>query len=84
MAWEVQFEKRAEKDLDKIPSRYRKKVLAILPVIAREPFTGKKLEGELKGFYSYRVWPYRIIYKIYEKVLIVVVVRIGHRQGIYE
>lgn len=84
MAWEVRFEKKARKELDKIPIHYQKRILAILPIIAADPFVGKKLDGELTGLYSYRVWPYRIIYKIYKKVLVVVIIRIGHRQGVYK
>lgn len=83
MAWEIRLEKRAQKELDKIPPQYQKKILAILPIIAEDPFIGKKLGGELAGLYSYCVWPYRIIYKIYKKILLVVILRIGHRQGVY-
>ena len=83
MVWEVRLEKKAQKELDKLPTQYRQKILAVLPIIADNPFFGKKLEGELAGLYSYRVWPYRVIYKIYKKVLIVVIVHISHRQGVY-
>jgi len=83
MKWEVKFEKKAQKELDRIPIQYKKKILAILPIIADNPFVGKKLEGELTGLYSYRVWPYRIIYKIYKNILVVVIIHIGHRQGVY-
>ena len=83
MKWEVKFEKKAQKELDRIPIQYQKKILAILPIIADNPFVGKKLEGELTGLYSYRVWPYRIIYKIYKNILVVVIIHIGHRQGVY-
>ncbi|MFH1392784.1 MAG: type II toxin-antitoxin system RelE/ParE family toxin [Patescibacteria group bacterium] len=83
MAWELKFEKRAQKELDKIPAQYRKRILAVFPLIAVDPFSGKKLEGELAGLYSYRVWPYRIIYKVYKGILVVVIIRVCHRQGIY-
>lgn len=83
MAWEIKFEKKAEKELNKLPIQYQKRILAALLVIAANPFIGKKLEGELVGLYSYRVWPYRIIYKIYRKILVVVVIHIGHRQSAY-
>lgn len=84
MAWEIKFGKKIQKELDKIPARYQKKILASLPAIAEDPFVGKKLNGELIGLYSYRVWPYRIIYKIYKEVLVVVIIRIGHRQETYK
>jgi len=83
MKWELKVEKSAQKELDKIPLEYQKKISVALSIIADDPWTGKKLEGKLNGYYSYPVWPYRIIYRIYKKVLVVVVVRMGHRQGIY-
>lgn len=51
--------------------------------IGKNPFCGKKLSGKLKGLYSFRVWPYRIIYQIYREIVTVVIVDIGHRQRIY-
>ena len=51
--------------------------------LAQNPDLGKKLEGELRDFYSLRVWPYRIIYQIIKNELIVFVVQIKHRQGVY-
>ncbi|MDP3998307.1 MAG: type II toxin-antitoxin system RelE/ParE family toxin [bacterium] len=84
MAWEIKFKKKAEKELDKLPIQYQKRILATLPIIAADPFIGKKLKGELAGLYAYRVWPHRIIYKIYKKFLVVVVIHIGHRQRAYK
>lgn len=83
MRWEVKLERRAEKGLEKIPERHQKRVLATFSVLAADPFLGKKLQGELQGLYAYRVWPYRIIYKLYKRLLVVVIIRIGHRQGSY-
>ncbi|MDP3995998.1 MAG: type II toxin-antitoxin system RelE/ParE family toxin [bacterium] len=84
MAWEIRFGREAEKELDRAPSQYQKKILAALPIIAEDPFVGKKLAGELAGLYSYRVWPYRIIYKVYKKALVIVVIRMRHRQEAYK
>jgi len=79
MAWEIRIEKKAQKELDKIPVQYQKRIAVALPIIAADPFIGKKLDGRLTGLYSYQIWPYRIIYKIYKKILLIVVIRIGHR-----
>lgn len=83
MAWDVRLAKKAEKDLANLSAKYRKKVLIVLLRLVEDPFFGKKLDGELKGLYSCRVWPYRIIYKVYKTDLVVIIIRIGHRQGIY-
>src|SRR3989344_3966041 len=45
---------------------------------------GKKLTGPLHQFWSYRVGDYRIISKIKDDVLTIIVVRVGHRKDVYE
>jgi len=49
-----------------------------------DPFIGKNLKGERKGQYSYEVWPFRIIYEVYKSELIVLIIKVGHRQGVYQ
>jgi len=48
------------------------------------PFIGKKLAGKLENEYSYRLGSYRIIYQILQKKLIVIVLDVGPRGGIYK
>lgn len=83
MEYELRFKPSAEKELGKIDSRYKPRILEALVGIRQNPYIGKKLEGERKGEWSYRVWPYRIIYQIYKRELLIIVIRIGHRQGVY-
>jgi mRNA-degrading endonuclease RelE of RelBE toxin-antitoxin system len=45
---------------------------------------GKKLQGDHKGQRSLRVWPYRIVYVVQQKVVTIAVLKIGHRQGVYK
>ena len=77
------LEQRAKKELARIPDRDRVKIERVLEVIVYDPFSGKKLSGELLGQYAVRAWPYRIVYKIYKNELIVSVVHIGHRKDVY-
>ncbi|MFA5830358.1 MAG: type II toxin-antitoxin system RelE/ParE family toxin [Candidatus Paceibacterota bacterium] len=83
MAYKLILRAKAEKELDKIPAVHREKVTKMLRSLADDPFQGKKLEGELKGKYSVRAWPYRIIYEIRRHELYVIVVHIGHRKDVY-
>lgn len=83
MAYHVRLKPSAEKAFQKIDKRYRPRILSALLAIAENPYSGKKLDGERKGEWSYRVWPYRIIYQIYKKDLLIIVIAIGHRQGVY-
>ena len=83
MAYHVKIQRKAKKQLDKLPGIYREKIRKSLRSLGEDPFQGKRLEGELSGKYSVRVWPYRIIYQIYKKELIVSIIDVGHRQGVY-
>jgi mRNA interferase RelE/StbE len=60
------------------------KIQTALLVIASNPYVGKKLKGKYKDALSYRVWPYRIQYIINKNELVVLVIRIDHRQGVYK
>lgn len=82
--YRVIIPQKVQKELAGVENKYRLKISAALISLEKNPFIGKKLEGEFKGLWSYRVWPHRIIYQIKQKGLIILVVRIGQRQGIYK
>jgi mRNA interferase RelE/StbE len=83
MRYRLVVKPKAQKELAKLPSKDKKKILLALEQLKSDPFIGKKLEGELRGIYSLRVWPYRVLYNILRQKLIVMVIRVGHRQGVY-
>ena len=82
--YQVVLTKKAKKDLDKINQKYRKRIQVTLLMLANDPYQGKKLIGKYHKYRSIRVWPYRILYIPQKKKLIVFVIRIGHRQGVYK
>ncbi len=65
-SFKIRFTKEAVKDIDKLTPKLKTKLRSILlNVIAVDPFVGKKLIGDLTGFYSYRLtYKDRIIYSI--------------------
>ncbi len=73
-----------EKELSKLPKNECYKILLALTELSKNPFLGKKLKGEFKNQHSLRVWPYRIIYQIQKNDLLILIVRIGHRQEVYK
>lgn len=83
MSYRVILPKKAQKDLDAVDARYIDRILAALEGLSCDPFLGKKLKGEYRNYYSYHVWPYRIIYSIQKEQLLILIIRIGHRQGVY-
>jgi len=60
-----------QKEIDELKGKERLRLLLAMTVLSSNPFVGKKLKGEYSGIYSYRVWPYRILYEIRKKELVV-------------
>lgn len=83
MKYQLRLKPSAKKELDKIPKRDKERIYILLINLTKNPYIGKKLEGKLAQYYSIRLWPYRIIYKIFKKELLVIVIKIGHRKNIY-
>lgn len=79
----VKIEKSVIKKLEKIDDpQYSKIKKAILNLsINPRPQGSLKLKG--RDGYRIRVGDYRIIYEIYDKILCVEVIELGHRKDIY-
>jgi mRNA interferase RelE/StbE len=84
MTYQVRVKPSAVKDLNKLLSKDRDRIIIVLRALSVNPFIGKKLKGEYKDYYSVRAWPYRIIYSVYKKELLILVIHIGHRQNVYK
>jgi len=83
MAFILQIKPKAGKTLDNLPEVYRLRARQVLRDIQSDPFSGKKLHGKHKDEYSVRVWPFRILYKIYKHELLVFVIKFEHRKDVY-
>ena len=84
MEYQLKVKPKAEKELKKLPKNIYYKALSTFTVLSCNPYIGKKMQGEYDGCYSHRVWPYRIIYKIHKQELVILVIRVAHRQGVYK
>lgn len=88
MAWIVEFDAGAKKDLEKLDRQVAGRVLAFLANrIAKleDPRSiGQALKGSKLGeFWKYRVGDYRIICDIQDKKLMVLVLRVANRREVY-
>jgi mRNA interferase RelE/StbE len=89
LAWQIRIEAGAKKDIAKLDRPVAKRVISFLkerleklddPRSIGESLKGKKF-GEL---WKYRVGDIRIIARIEDKELLILVVRVGHRKNIYK
>jgi mRNA interferase RelE/StbE len=82
--YRLRIEKTVQKALDKIDEPYYSKIKIAILNLANNPRPKgyKKLKGR-DGF-RIRVAHYRIIYDIYDNILSVDVIELGHRKDIYD
>jgi mRNA interferase RelE/StbE len=80
MAYQIQIEKSALKQLSKIEKAAREKIRVTINGLADNPrpFGYKKLVDE-GGLYRIKAGDYRIIYEVQDKILFVSVLRIAKR-----
>lgn len=88
MAWNVELAESADRELAKLDAQHRKRILKFLyERVAKldDPRSlGEALHGSRLGeFWKYRVGDYRLIAKIEDERLVVLVLRVGHRKEIY-
>jgi mRNA interferase RelE/StbE len=88
MAWNVELSPQADRELRDVDRQHAKRILTFLHERVTKLDDPRSLGQALRGsrlgeFWKYRVGPYRLICKIEDDRLVVLVLRIGHRKEIY-
>lgn len=88
MAWRVELDPAAEREIDKIDPQTARRILVFLhgrlAQLDDPRCIGDALKGsKLGGFWKYRVGDWRIIASIDDGALRILVVRIGNRREVY-
>ena len=86
--WKIEFEDKAAKELRKLDHQTQKLILnflknKILNVDNPRSF-GKPLLGDLSGLWRYRVEKYRIICNIDNDEIKILILKISHRDSVYD
>ena len=84
MSYRIAVNRSAAKALKKIPKPDRKRIIEKIDSLAENlpnPDT-TKMKGN-NPFHKVRTGDYRIIYEIQEEVLVILIVKVGHRKDIY-
>ena len=86
--WRVEWDERARDEYLKLDFEVQKDIARFLTArieTAEDPRRfGKALTARFRHLWCYRVGAYRIIADIRDMVLIVLVVRVGHRRDVYQ
>jgi mRNA interferase RelE/StbE len=87
LTWRIEFTPPAAKALRKLDRPSRQKVVGYLDALLESCSSprdrGQGLTANLSGFWRYRIGDLRLICKIRDQELIVLVVEIGHRSSVY-
>jgi mRNA interferase RelE/StbE len=84
MTYQIEFTKQAAKQFKVLPDLEQQRISTKIDALAIEPRAvgAVKLVGA-EDLYRIRVGDYRIIYNIQDDLLLVLVVKIGHRRDVY-
>ena len=88
MAWRIEFDPAAEKELDSLDPQVARRILRFLQERVMPLEDPRSIGQALKGirfgeFWKYRVGDYRVIARIEDDGLRILVVRIGNRREVY-
>jgi len=84
MAYTIEFKPSAARDFSNLPKLIQKRLAPQINALEADPHPQGvvKLSGS-KNLFRIRLGDYRIIYEIRDSVLVVTIVKIGHRREIY-
>ncbi len=85
--YEIEFLKEAYEEFKRLDRPVQELIKKKLEILAQNPEALKNnikpLKGKYSRLYRLRVGNYRVIYRIYQEKLLILIVRIGHRKEIY-
>lgn len=88
MAWTIEYDEGAVGDLKKLDRQAQREILDYMEkriAKAEDPGSfGKPLRHSKFGLWRYRLRDYRIICRLQQAKLVVLVVAVGHRSTIYD
>ena len=86
--WTVEFDDRARRELRKLDPGIQQTILKYLRQRIAGPMDprrfGKPLRRALAGLWRYRVEDYRLICRIEDDRVVVLILQVGHRRDIYD
>ena len=84
MSWRVEFSRSAEQQFRALPRKEQQRIAIRIDGLVENPrpIGAIKLAGE-EGVYRLRSGDYRILYALQDNLLLVLVLKIGHRREVY-
>jgi mRNA interferase RelE/StbE len=84
VAWTILYTRSAARSIRKLDPQVRRRVRAAIDVLAETPERGKPLQLTLKGLRSWRTGDFRIVYRVMDERIEILVIAVGHRRQVYD
>ena len=86
--YRFEYDKKVLKQLKKMDKSVQKLIISYIEknlLYCDDPRSlGKALVGDKRGYWRYRIGPYRLICLIEDKKLLILALELGHRRDIYK
>lgn len=84
MAYRIELTPQAAKQLESLDRTTLKRVAARIDALADDPRpAGARKLAPRDNLYRIRVGDYRVIYRVLDRLILVTIIRIGHRRDVY-
>ena len=87
MAWQIRWDDAAVKEFKKLDKAAQKQIrdylVGRIAAVENPRQFGKPLSGNLSGLWRYRVGDFRIVCRIEDGSLTVLILRVAHRSRVY-
>lgn len=88
MGWTIEWDEQAIRDAKKLGHEARRRITTFLRkrvAVDGDPRRiGKRLTADKAGLWRYRVGDYRVICRIEDERVVVLVLAVGHRSKVYD
>jgi mRNA interferase RelE/StbE len=85
MAYQVEITPAAQRTIKKLSKNVQRKIIETIEKLANEPRpVGVVKLSATENLYRVRTGDYRIIYEIQDKILLIVITKVGHRRDVYK
>ena len=83
--YSIVLKKSVLKDIRKIPAVILRRIQERIALLAEDPFPNgvESIQG-YAHHYRIRIGNYRVVYEVATEIRIITVIRIGHRQNVYQ
>ena len=87
MAWRIEFLPDAVKELKKLDRSVARRIITTLEeriATLDDPRTlGSALTGDHAGYWRWRIGDYRVVARVEDERVVIIVVRVAHRREVY-